>query len=163
MVLLCPARPRTLVFLRLMVSPKSLTGLREAVHQRTKFLPGVGRNCCVISKQHIPDENIALFCLGSESGEVEDRACHLIWHECRVIVYVVVSKACFSSVLKKIPKRVEARSQPCLTPLQISIGSDELPLNCTVALVSVWKDTILLCSLGGQSIFGRTRAVSLTR
>ena len=56
---------------------------------------------------------------------------------------------------KKIPKSVGARTQPCMTPLRISYGSEELPLNCTVLFVSVWKDSIMLCSLGGQPIFGR--------
>ena len=74
----------------------------------------------------------------------------------RWIHSVVVSNACFSNRPKKIQKIVEARTQPCLTPLQISNGSEELPLNCTVPFVSVWKDSIMLCSLGGQPIFGRT-------
>ena len=74
----------------------------------------------------------------------------------RWIPSVVVSNACFSNRPKKIQKMVEARTQPCLTPLQISNGSEELPLNCTVPFVSVWKNSIMLCSLGGQPIFGRT-------
>ena len=55
--------------------------------------------------------------------------------------------------------------QPCLTPLRISNGSEKLPLNCTVPFVSVWKDSIMLFSLGGQPIFGRTlkRPSLLTR
>ena len=40
----------------------------------------------------------------------------------------------------KITKSVGARTQPCLTPLRISKGSEKLPLNCTVPFVSVWKD-----------------------
>ena len=55
-----------------------------------------------------------------------------------------------------MPKIVGARTLPCLTPLRISNGSKELPLNCTVPFVSVWKDAIVLCSLVGQPIFGRT-------
>ena len=64
-----------------------------------------------------------------------------------------------------MPKSVGARTQPCLTPLQISNGSEELQLNCTVPFVSVWKDSIMLCTLGGQPIFGRTlkRPSLLTR
>ena len=66
---------------------------------------------------------------------------------------------------KKIPKSVEARTQPCLTPPRISNGSEELPLNCTVPFVSVWKDSIMLCSLGGQPTVGRilNRPSLLTR
>ena len=38
-------------------------------------------------------------------------------------------------------------------------------MNGTVPFVSVWKDSIMLCSLGGQPIFGRTlkRPCLLTR
>ena len=75
----------------------------------------------------------------------------------RYIPSVVVSKVvCFSSRPKKIPKGVGARRQPCLTPLRISNGSEELPLNGTVLFVLVWKDSITICSLGGQPIFGST-------
>ena len=49
-----------------------LTGLWEAVHQWLELILGVSRNCCVISKQHVPDEILAYLCLGSETGEVEE-------------------------------------------------------------------------------------------
>ena len=77
----------------------------------------------------------------------------------------LMSNACFSNRPKKIPTIVGERTQPCLTPLRISNGSMELPLKCTVPFVSVWKDSIVLCSLGGQPIFGRTlkRPSLLTR
>ena len=83
----------------------------------------------------------------------------------RRIPSIVVSKTCFSNRPKKVPKSIGARTQPCLTPLRISNGSEELPLNCTVPFVSVWKYSIMLCSLGGQPIFGRTlkRPSLLTR
>ena len=71
----------------------------------------------------------------------------------------------FSNRPKKVPKSIGARTQPCLTPLRISNGSEKLPLNCAVPFLSVWKYTIMLCSLGGQPIFGRTlkRLSLLTR
>ena len=71
----------------------------------------------------------------------------------------------FSSRPKKVPKSIGARTQPCLTPLRISNYSEKLSLNCTVPFVSLWKDSIMLCSLGGQPIFGRTlkRLSLLTR
>ena len=64
-----------------------------------------------------------------------------------------------------IPKSAGAKTQPCLTPLRISKGLEELPLTCAVIFVSVWKDSIMLCSLGGQPIFGITlkRPSLLTR
>ena len=58
----------------------------------------------------------------------------------RLIPYVVVSNAFFSNRPTKIPKSVGARIQPCLTPLRLLNGSNELPLNCIVLFVSVWKD-----------------------
>ena len=57
---------------------------------------------------------------------------------------------------RKNPKGVDARAQPCLTPKRISNGSEQLPLNCTVPFMSVWNDSIMLCSLGGQPIFVKT-------
>ena len=48
-----------------------ITCLWEALHKWLEFLLGVGRNCYVISKQRVPDENLAYLCLGSESSEVE--------------------------------------------------------------------------------------------
>ena len=74
----------------------------------------------------------------------------------RLIHYVGVSNACFSNMPKKMPKSAGVkRTQPCLTPLRISNGSEELPLDCTVPFVSLWKDSIMHFSLGGQPIFGR--------
>ena len=71
-----------------------------------------------------------------------------------------MSKTCFSNRPKKVPKSIVllfvARTQPCLTPLRILNASEKLPLNCTVPFMSVWKDSIMLCSLGGQPIFVRT-------
>ena len=65
----------------------------------------------------------------------------------------------------EVPKSIGARTQPCLTLLRISNGSEKLPLICTVPFVSVWKYSIMLCSLGGQPIFGGTlnRPSLLTR
>ena len=74
----------------------------------------------------------------------------------KYIPSVVVNNTCFSNMPKKVPKSIGARTHPCLTPLRISNGSEKLPLNCTVPFVSVWKDSIMLCSLGGQPIFGTT-------
>ena len=53
--------------------------------------------------------------------------------------------------MEKIPKNVGARAQPCLTPLRMSNGPDELLLNCTVP----WCGRILSCSVvlvGSQSL-----------
>ena len=73
----------------------------------------------------------------------------------RQIASDIVPKACLKSRAKKIPKSVEARTHPCLTSLRMSKGLEELPLNCTVPFMLVWKDSIMLCNRGGQPIFGR--------
>ena len=122
----------------------------------------MGHNCCVISKQHVPDENLAYPCLSSETARLKSLPSNRVR---RSIPSVVVSNACFSNRPKKPAKGVGARTQPCVTPLRISNGFEELSLNCTVPFVSVWKDSIMLCSLGWQPIFGRTlnRMSLLTR
>ena len=74
---------------------------------------------------------------------------------CRQILSDAVPKACLKSRAKKIPKSVGARTHPCLTPLQASKGLEELPLNCTVPFMLVWKDSIMLCNFCGQPIFSR--------
>ena len=66
-----------------------------------------------------------------------------------------VPKACLKSRAKKIPKRVGARTHPCLTLLRMSKGLEELPLNCTDPFMFVWKDSIMLYDFDGQPIFGR--------
>ena len=41
-----------------------------------------------------------------------------------------VPKACLKSRAEKIAKSVGARAHPCLTPLRMSKGLEELSLNC---------------------------------
>ena len=66
---------------------------------------------------------------------------------------VALPNACFKIREKKIPKRVGAKTQPCLTPLLMSKGSNMLPSYCDVAFMLSWKDRIKLCSLSGASTF----------
>ena len=40
--------------------------------------------------------------------------------------------------------------------LRLSNGSEELPLNCTIPFVTVWEDSVMLCSLCWQLISGIT-------
>ena len=74
---------------------------------------------------------------------------------CRQIPFDAVPKACLKSRAKKILKSIGARTHPCLTPLWMSKGLEELPLNYTVPFMFVWKDLIMLCNSGRQPIFGR--------
>ena len=44
-------------------------------------------------------------------------------------------KACFSTLAKKIPHKVGARTQPCFTPLRMSKGNDVEPSKTTMPFV----------------------------
>ena len=66
-----------------------------------------------------------------------------------------VPKACLKIMATKIPKSVGARTHPCLTLLRMLKGLEELPLNCTVPFMFVWKDSVMLSNSGGQVNFGR--------
>ena len=69
----------------------------------------------------------------------------------RWIPFVAVWRAFSNSREKKDPKR----TQPCLTLLRMWNGSDELPLNYTIPIMPLWKDSVMLCSLCWQPISGR--------
>ena len=63
--------------------------------------------------------------------------------------------ACFSITAKKIPNKVEARMQPCFTPLHMLKVADVEPSKTTVLFMSSWKDLMMLRSLDGHPILGR--------
>ena len=58
-------------------------------------------------------------------------------------------KACFKSEVKKMPKRVGASTWPCLTMLLTPNSADMSPSNCTVLIMPLWKDLIMLRSYDG--------------
>ena len=120
----------------------------------------MSRHCCVISKQHVPDEIFADLCLALRRARLKSLSSELVR---KYIPSVVVSNTCFSNMPKKLPKSIGAMTQPCLTPQRISNVSEKLPLICTVPFLSVWKDSIMLCNLGGQPIFGRTLTLCLPK
>ena len=64
-----------------------------------------------------------------------------------------------------IPKSVGASTQSCLKPFFMGNGSDKFPLNETVPFISLWKDSIMLASFGGNSTLGKilNRPSKLTR
>ena len=66
---------------------------------------------------------------------------------------------------KKIPKSVGVRSQYCFTPVLTRKESEQDPSYITVPVISLWKKTTKLRSLGGQPIFSRSwkRPCLLTR
>ena len=55
-------------------------------------------------------------------------------------------KARFKSKVKKMPKRVGASMQPCLTLLLTLNSADISPSNCTVLIMPLWKDLTMLRS-----------------
>jgi len=66
---------RTLVFFRLMVSPKSWQAWEKWSVRVCMFALGVDRYCRIVSKQHVSDEGFAsYFGHGSEAGEIEKPA-----------------------------------------------------------------------------------------
>ena len=72
---------------------------------------------------------------------------------CNLTHIVDKQKAHFSSIEKKIPKRVGATTQPCFTPLLMVNKSEKLPSYWTVAFVFMWKDLMMFKRLGEQPIF----------
>lgn len=130
--------PRTFVFFFADSQPNVPAGLREAILISPELLLCVGCDCRRINKQHIFDQSLQHFCFVP------------IWCEARS-----VSKVYFKSMAKKIPKRFAARTQPCLTPLCMSIDSVVLPLYYNVLFMFRWKNSIRLCSYSGHPILGR--------
>ena len=157
--------PRTFILLQTDGQSEVLTGLWEAVHQWLEFYCWMWVTTAASSANSMSlliTLRTFVLALSLRPARLKSLPSDRVR---RYIPYVVVSKACFSTRPKKISKSVGARTQPCLTPLRISNGSEELPLNCTVPFVSNWTDSIMLCSLGGQPIFWRTlkRPSLLTR
>ena len=62
---------------------------------------------------------------------------------------------------EKIPNKVGAKTQPCLTSLTTSKGWDIEPSNCIVLLMFSWKAMIMLSRIGGHPTFWRIRKRAL--
>ena len=145
---------RTFVFFRLMASPKSL----QAWEIRSI---SVCSSCWVWLVTAASSANSMslmrasrTFVLALRQPRLKSLPTDLIR---RPIPSDAVPKACLKKGAKKIWRfqRVGARTHPSLTPLRMSRGLEELPLNCTVPFMFVWKDSMMLCDFGGQSIFGK--------
>ena len=145
--------PRTFVFFRLMVSQKSLQACEKQSTNDWSSSWVWATTAASSANSMSLMMTLRTFTLALRRARLNSLSSDRVR---RYIPTVVVSNACFSSMPKKIPKSVGARTQPCLTPLRISNGSEELSLDGTVPFVSVWKDSIMLCSLVGQPIIGRT-------
>ncbi|GFR66032.1 hypothetical protein ElyMa_005547300 [Elysia marginata] len=57
---------------------------------------------------------------------------------------------------KKMPNSVSARTHPCFTPLLIWKGSEDQPSYWTVPTMPSRNEMIILRSLGGHPILGRS-------
>ena len=65
--------PRTFVFFRLMVNPKSLYAC-EKQPSMTGVPPGCWSQLLRRQQTAFPDDNLAYLCIGFETGEVEELA-----------------------------------------------------------------------------------------
>ena len=143
--------PRTFIFLRLMVSPKSLQAWE-------KQSISAGSSCWVWVVTSASSANSMsmmrasrTFVLALRQPRLKSLPSDLVR---RQIPSDAMPKACLKS-RAKITKSIGARTHPCLTSLRMSKGLKELPLNCTFLFIFVWKDSIMLCNFGGQPIVGR--------
>ena len=154
--------PRMFVFFRLMISPKSLQAWEKQSISSCSSLW-----LCVMTVASSANNMTLMrvsrtFVLTFRWARLKRLPSDLV---CRQILSCAVPNACLRRRVKKIPKRIGASTQPYLTLLHISKGSERLPLNCTVHFMLEWKGSIKLCSLGGQPILQRAlkRPSLLTR
>ena len=123
----------TLVFFRLMISPKSLQAW-ENLSMRCWSSCSV---CEVTAASSAKSMSLMVFSVtllfAFSRARLKSRPSDLVR---RYTPSVDAPKACFKSRAKKMPKRVGASTQPCLTPLLMSKGVDVLPSYWIVAFMS---------------------------
>ena len=122
--------PRTFVFFRLMVSPKSLQACEKQCVNDWAWVATAASSANSMSLMR------SLRTLVLAPRRRRRRACHLSGHEGRFLLLLCLRHV-FINRPHKVPKSIGARTQPCLTSLRISNGSEKLPLNCTVLRVSM--------------------------
>lgn len=111
----------------------------------------VGCDCVIIRKEQVSNQILLYFSFGIEACKIKQPAV-------RSGVMVdpsLVSKACFKSEAKKIPKSAGTRTKSSFTRLCMLNGPDVLPSYCTVIFILIWKDQMRLCSFGGYPMLGR--------
>ena len=139
--------PRTFVFFRLMVSPKSLQAWgKRSISACSSCWVWVGTAALSANSMFLTRDS-QTFVLALRQQKLKSLLSDPVR---RQIPSDVVPKGCFMSKAKKIPKSVGARTHPCLMPLRMSKGLEELLLKCTVPFMFVWKDSVKLCNFGGQ-------------
>ena len=140
--------PMMFAFFTLMFSPKLLKRILISGPSVMERLLGMRHQQTVC-----PWWEPRILCGCSETGDVEEPACNLIGLAGGFPKMLCPSPKHRSS---KSPKSVVARTHPCLTPLRVTDGSEQLPLNYNVPIMSVWKDSIMLCRLCCQAIVERS-------
>ena len=90
----------------------------------------MGCYCCVVCKEKVTQAPQLDFSLGSWSGEVEELSV------CPGSEVDTVSCRTKCVTAKKIPNKVESRTQPCFTPLRMLEAADVEPSKTTVSFVS---------------------------
>ena len=109
-------RMPTAVFFRLMVRPKFLAALEKQLTMCCRASSMWVRKT-VISKQQLSDEFLDGFHVFREMPKIKETA---VCSEADVdAVWQVLFFASRSMMLKKMENNVEARMQPCLTPLEM--------------------------------------------
>ena len=105
---------------------KVLGCIREAVDDVLQGFLHVGEKDTVISKQQLSDEFLDGFHVFREMPKIKETA---VCSEADVdAVWQVLFFASWSMMLKKMENIVEARMQPCLTPLEMGKLPDRDPL-----------------------------------
>ena len=139
-----------------------IAGVRKAIEEVLEIVVTLNNQSCIVGKQNVSEENLVDFGFRSESGKIEK---FTISAGAEKTPEFVVLKAFLRGNEKKIPKKVGASTQPCLTPQRILIASDMLPSNRTVPCMLLWKDSRKVRSFGEQPIGGRIlkRSSLLTR
>ena len=139
--------PRTFVFFRLMVSAKSLQACeKQSINDWSCSWAWVATAASSGNSMSLM-RSLRTFVLALRRARLKSLSSERVR---KYIPSVVVTNRCFSNRPKKLPNSIGARTQPCLTPLRISNVSEKPPLICTVPFLSVWKNSIMLCNLGGQ-------------
>lgn len=150
--------PITCVFLRLTVSPKSLQAeLKRLVSYCSSSLECV--TTAALSQKEFRKSTTHKSWSWLSIWKCW-RVCHHISLGGKFLQLKVERRACFSSMVKRVPNKVWARKHPCFTPRSILKVSDE-PSKTTLPIISSWKDLMILRRFGGQPSSGGSWKVHL--
>ena len=119
-------------------------------------------NSCITTKQHVPHQSLTDLCLGSEVNEVEEHA--ICSHE-KVDSLGCTAKGMLQENSKEYPEEWWSKKTALLYAVADAkwFGGTAIEMHCFLHVV--WKALFMLCSFGGQPVFGRIlkRLSQLTR